>query len=227
MKIRKDYIILLFYFLFILCTKVFAQKIEYAGRNQPVLCINAQDISRYDIIDSSYVNIYYKFYFKLSESEDTLHHSDRMELMIGKKYMKYYSLSMQELDELCDEMYRKTGWRGKMGVQYNSLVSIMGQGKTLYESIINGGNVHTWKKKDFESFIEYYKLIDIEIIYKLEDSKYGLSPKQIFFSILFYENKTEGEIEGIMGISSSAFRATKTRVKAKITDNSLINLLHF
>ena len=76
-------------------------------------------------------------------------------------------------------------------------------------------------------FIEYYKLIDIEIISKLEDSEYGLSPKQIFFSILFYENKTEGEIEGIMGISSSAFRATKTRVKAKITDNSLINLLHF
>ena len=113
MKIRKDYIILLFYFLFILCTKVFAQKIEYAGRNQPVLCINAQDISRYDIIDSSYVNIYYKFYFKLSESEDTLQHYDRMELMIGNKYLKYYSLSMQKLDERCDEMYRKTGWRGK------------------------------------------------------------------------------------------------------------------
>ena len=103
-------ILLVMYFL-----NSYSQKISFGIRGLPALCIRAQDITKYDIIDSSYMNVYYNFFFKLSETEDSLKNGDRMELMIGKNYTKYYSLSMQGIDERAEEIYKKFGWRGKSG----------------------------------------------------------------------------------------------------------------
>lgn len=92
---------------------------------------------------------------------------------------------------------------------------ILYEGRELYDKICNNETTVTWSKKDFINFIEYYKLQDYPFVSSLETDYKSLSPKYMFFEILYHMGKSEDEIRHILGIGKSTVRTTRTRIKAK------------
>lgn len=89
------------------------------------------------------------------------------------------------------------------------------QGKVLYDQIKTGETMAQWTKKDFEAFIEYYRMKDLAFIRSLEDDYNNLSAKNKAFEILLHEQYPQDEVQRIFGIGASTFRANKTRINAK------------
>lgn len=92
---------------------------------------------------------------------------------------------------------------------------ILYEGRELYDKICNNETTVTWSKKDFINFIEYYKLQDYPFVSSLETDYKSLSPKYMFFEILYHMGKSEDEIRHILGIGKSTVRTTRARIKAK------------
>lgn len=92
---------------------------------------------------------------------------------------------------------------------------ILYEGRELYDKICNNETTVTWSKKDFVNFIEYYKLQDYPFVCSLETDYKSLSPKYMFFEILYHMGKSEDEIRHILGIGKSTVRTTRARIKAK------------
>ncbi len=92
---------------------------------------------------------------------------------------------------------------------------ILHKGKRLYDHILNNGSTVTWDKKDFQSFMEYYRMLDLTFVQHLENDYDNLSIRYQFFETLFHLGKTEEEVRKIMAIGQSTLRSTRTRIKEK------------
>lgn len=92
---------------------------------------------------------------------------------------------------------------------------ILYEGRELYDKICNNETTVTWSKKDFVNFVEYYKLQNYPFVCSLEIDYKSLSPKYMFFEILYNMGKSEDEIRHILGIGKSTVRTTRARIKAK------------
>ncbi len=94
------------------------------------LSVSGQDLSKYEVIDSSFINISYEYNCKNSEIDDTLGGGDELQLMIGKKYTKFYSLGLHDLDIYNSEIQKRFGDGGGKSVSgcegyeiFNQLIS--------------------------------------------------------------------------------------------------------
>lgn len=96
-----------------------------------------------------------------------------------------------------------------------SQMNLLTLGKDLYISIENGGTTATWNKKNFEEYIEYYKLVDASFLLLLEKEFSTLTPQNIFYEILCHKQISEPEIMRVLCKSEGAFRTMKSRLKAK------------
>lgn len=92
---------------------------------------------------------------------------------------------------------------------------ILHHGRNLYDGIKAGRTMSQWSKKDFEAFIEFYRIEDLAFIRRLEDEYDNLSAKNKAFEILLHEQYSQDEVQRIFGIGASTFRANKTRINAK------------
>lgn len=92
---------------------------------------------------------------------------------------------------------------------------ILHRGNVLFDEIKGGGTMSQWVKKDFEAFIEYYRMKNLAFIRSLEDDYDNLSVKNKAFEILLHEQYTQDEVQRIFGIGASTFRTNKTRINAK------------
>ena len=54
----------------------------------------------------------------------------------------------------------------------------LAKGKQYYDHIVNGGTAYQWNKPEYIDFIEYYKVLDIAFVSKLEKEYKDLSPRQ-------------------------------------------------
>lgn len=93
--------------------------------------------------------------------------------------------------------------------------AILAKGHEHYNSILAGGRTTLWKKEDFENFIEYYKVIDLQYVLHLETEYNNLSHTNKFFMILLHMGMSEEEVQQAMGLSNGAFRTIKYRIKKK------------
>lgn len=91
----------------------------------------------------------------------------------------------------------------------------LNRGYTLFSEIMEGKTTVLWKKHDFESVIEYYRLVDIEYVDVIENSYDGLSPKYMFCLILEHTGKTDQEIMQIMGLAEVSLRSVRSRINKK------------
>ena len=105
--------------------------------------------------------------------------------------------------------------RQRLNVMKDKEVRILSNGKLLYESIKNGGNTIHWSSMDFLDFLEYFKLIDMDYINRLDSLYSNLSPKQHLFLIARHLGKNEDEVGAILGIGASSVRSLKSRIKSK------------
>ncbi len=92
----------------------------------------------------------------------------------------------------------------------------LNRGYTLFSDIQNDkGTIVLWKKSDFENVIEYYRLVDVEFVDKLDNSYDELSPKYKFFLILEHIGKTDAEIMNIMAVAEVSLRSIRSRINKK------------
>jgi len=91
---------------------------------------------------------------------------------------------------------------------------IVHNGQILYQNILDGKNTLTWSKRDYENFLEYYKVVDLPFVTQLQAEYDHLSPRYQLFLVLKNMGKTEEEIQDIMVISSGTIRTIKSRIKA-------------
>jgi len=90
---------------------------------------------------------------------------------------------------------------------------ILYNGQILYQDILDGKNTLTWNKRDYENFMEYYKVVDLPFVTQLQTEYDHLSPRYQFFLVMKNMGKSEEEIQDIMVISSGTIRTIKSRVK--------------
>ncbi len=92
---------------------------------------------------------------------------------------------------------------------------ILANGHRLYQDILSGGTTATWHKDDFISFIEYYRIQNLEYVLHLEKDYDSLSQKNEFFKILHHLGKSDEDISKIMVITPTTVRVTKKRIKER------------
>lgn len=92
--------------------------ITYA-MDSPGLVLMSQDVSKYEIIDKSYLNLIYHVKMKASANDTKMQFEDDMILLIGKKYTSFYSKNLHELDVKRDSIIKlygmatpEQGWQG-------------------------------------------------------------------------------------------------------------------
>ena len=91
----------------------------------------------------------------------------------------------------------------------------LNRGYSLYSDIMRGKTTVLWKKRDFECVIEYFRLVDVEFVDRLDNMFDDLSPKYKFFLILEHIGKTDAEIMTIMGVAEVSLRSIRSRVNKK------------
>lgn len=97
----------------------------------------------------------------------------------------------------------------------------LNRGYQLFSDVMeNGKTTVLWKKHDFEIVVEYYRLIDVEFVDKLETSYDEISPKYKFFLILEHIGKTDKEIMAIMCVADVTIRSIRSRVNKKKKDSA-------
>jgi hypothetical protein len=125
----------------------------------------------------------------------------------------------KKIDELKLSNNTKDSEVARLNTKVNELQDkqskILYEGRNLYEKIMEGKTVVTWRKSDFIHFIEYFKLIDLPFVIHLEQSYDSLSPRYKFFEILYHMGNDDKEVERILGISHNTVRSTRTRIKSK------------
>lgn len=91
----------------------------------------------------------------------------------------------------------------------------LNRGYLLYSEIMKGKTTVLWKKRDFECVIEYFRLVDVEFVDRLDNLFDDLSLKYKFFLILEHIGKTDAEIMTIMGVAEVSLRSIRSRVNKK------------
>ena len=92
---------------------------------------------------------------------------------------------------------------------------ILGRGQRLYDDITAGGNTATWKKKDFDEFIEFYRVSHPEVVADAEDNYKRLSSTNIFYLILTDMGHGDDDAQRIMCMTAGALRTMKSRINGK------------
>lgn len=162
------------------------------------------------------VSIYFWLHFK---NEKWMKDSLQTQLVLNvykerlEKIKKLKSLDKNDSDSEQEAKIKK-----KISEFQDLQSKILYKGKALYQDILDGKNTHTWNKKDFEHFLEYYKLIDLPFITHLQTDYDHLSPRYQFFLVLKEMGKTDEEIQGILAVSSTTVRTTKSRIKSSKLD---------
>lgn len=88
-------------------------------------------------------------------------------------------------------------------------------GKQLYDSVVAGKSIVTWRKSDFDKFNEYYQIVDMNLINEINHQYQHLTSKQYFLAVLLGSGVPDDDIKKIMALGDSSFRSAKTRLNAK------------
>lgn len=95
------------------------------------------------------------------------------------------------------------------------------KGKTLYDSLMSGGNAAQWHKADFVEFMEYYRSIDLPFVLKMEKDYRSLTPGHQTILVFQHLGYTDEQILYLMGMTDGALRTTKSRIKKKKVEETV------
>ena len=91
------------------------------------------------------------------------------------------------------------------------------RGQLLYEQIRDGQvkSIYNWRKEDEKHFVEFYKFIDYRTVDRLTSVKRvePLTNHRLFFLLLKEMGKNDSQIQELLGISSTAIKVLRSRVK--------------
>lgn len=96
-----------------------AQVTTTYAMDSPSFVLMSQDVSKYETIDQSYLNLVYHFKTKSSANDTEMQFEDDMVLLIGKKFTSFFSKNLHELDAKRDSIIQlygmaisEQGWQG-------------------------------------------------------------------------------------------------------------------
>ena len=115
----------------------------------------------------------------------------------------------QAKEKEIEELYRK---RKNFLEKHRENLS---EGHKLYIDVMEGKTIALWRKKEFENFIEYYRLINMSYVDALEVEYDSLSPKNQFFLIMEHIGKSDKEIMRIMGLADGSIRSIRSRINKR------------
>lgn len=146
-------------------------------------------------------------------------------------YKNYKGRAARAVDQLLiksyetqvDELRRMAGDKTKEIEQLNRKRDLLMEkhrdslkkGLQRYNESMAGRTTALWRKHDFESFIEYYSLVDVQFVASLETDYDGLSPKQKYFLILEHVGKSDAEIQNTLGVAEVTMRSIRSRIGKK------------
>jgi tetratricopeptide (TPR) repeat protein len=140
----------------------------------------------------------------------------RKEIADNQKLLDAYHIKLQELAETCEEQTKEVAQqRKKIDTMSKRQSEMLARGHDLYQQIAEGGNALMWHKEDFNDFIEYYRLNNLQFVRHLEDDYKQLSPSNKFFMILYNMGKTDSDVKKILNLTNGALRTARSRIKAK------------
>lgn len=84
-----------------------AQVIRTFAMDQLDFVILYKDISKFEVLDSSYINITYQMKFKSNPANPQQISEDVMSLQIGRNHSKFFSLNMHYNDSVCTEISKR------------------------------------------------------------------------------------------------------------------------
>lgn len=93
--------------------------------------------------------------------------------------------------------------------------AILSRGQQLYNGITAGGNTATWKKRDFEEFIEFYRVGHPEAVADAENGYRRLSSTNVFYLILRDMQVADDDAQRILCMTAGALRTMKSRINAR------------
>lgn len=106
MKTRTIFSLLLFAILGT-ATQTNAQVVRTLAMDQPDFVILHKDISKFEEVDSSYINITYLLKYKPNPANAQHISEDVMSLQIGRGYSKFFSLNVHYNDSACTEISKQ------------------------------------------------------------------------------------------------------------------------
>jgi DNA-directed RNA polymerase specialized sigma24 family protein len=140
----------------------------------------------------------------------------RNEIIQNQMLINSYAGEINRLkDTESHESRELTKLKEKLDNLQKRQAQILANGHRVYQDILSGGTTTTWHKDDFISFIEYYRIQNLEYVIHLEKDYDSLSPKNKFFKILHHLGKSDEDISKIMAVTPTTVRVTKKRIKER------------
>lgn len=141
----------------------------------------------------------------------------------AKKAIADYGMTIKELTAKVDELERADrkhsreadALRRKIRKLKDEQNEILGRGQRLYDDITAGGTTATWKKQDFDEFIEFYRVSHPDVVADAEDNYRRLSSTNIFYLILTDMGHGDDDAQRIMCMTAGALRTMKSRINGK------------
>ena len=137
----------------------------------------------------------------------------------GNKLTAEYTARITELERAdtrhsheAQELRRKIK---KLKDEQNAILS---RGQRLYNDIMAGGTTATWKKQDFDEFIEFYRVAHPQAVADAENGYRRLSSTNIFYLILRDMQVADDDAQRILCMTAGAMRTMKSRINARKTD---------
>lgn len=93
--------------------------------------------------------------------------------------------------------------------------AVINSGKALYDGIMAGGTTATWKKNDFDEFIEYYRTRRPEAVAEAEEGYSRLSSTHIFYLMLVDMGVAGDDMRRILCLTDGALRTMRSRIKSR------------
>ena len=134
-------------------------------------------------------------------------------VMEDELLIRTYQEKIEETD--ISQVKERAHYARKLSKLQEHQSRMLAKGRCLYRHIMSGGTIVTWSKDDMKHFMEYFKLVDLSFVKRLEEDYDHLSLRYKFYMVLVHMGKNDEEVQCVMGISPSSVRSIKSRIKSK------------
>ena len=145
-------------------------------------------------------------------------YKSKVEMQEKQMQIINYQSQIREYEASCKDAKENIEWLKKQIIDKLEEISPqLKRGQLLYEQIKDGQvkSIYNWRKEDEKHFVEFYKFIDYRTVDRLTSVKRvePLTNHRLFFLLLKEMGKNDSQIQELLGISSTAIKVLRSRVK--------------
>lgn len=134
----------------------------------------------------------------------------------GNRLIAEYTVRISELEKQdASHAGKVNDLKRKIRNLKDGQAAVLGNGLRLYDEIAAGGTTATWSKKEFDEFIEYYRVGHAEAVAYAENGYRRLSSSNIFYLLLLDMGRDDADVQRTMCMTPGALRTMKSRINAK------------